>query len=403
MGIIADLMGKNQPDGDEDLGVMDAVKRHISLDMLDEMSDDEVRESFFSLSTGVERLLKMGQELLEEMQSRGIRGAEGSTLLRALSAVQKSSDGSETDEEGTEKEDTGEEEPQNELTLEEKALKLAEEAENVVVDGDKRVASKVAFVSATPSQIDEIREKPLAGPAGATFKSVYLKEMDLDRDDVLVTHLVPTRKTDDEGQEIPPSEDEIEKWSDFLEYELKSNDIRYVVALGKVANEALGDRADEFVPHPEAVRKKGDSGEVGRKLGRLTDKMDEQRVEKSYEARVVKTDDELQEITGVVMEPDSVDTDGDWAPADEIHKAMTFFMENSQQMKIQHQQKTEEVAVIENWQTRTEKRIGDEMVPAGSWIMTVKVRDEQLWKAAKSGDLNGFSIGAIARFVETDS
>ena len=35
-------------------------------------------------------------------------------------------------------------------------------------------------------------------------------------------------------------------------------------------------------------------------------------------------------------------------------------------------------------------------VVKGTWIMTVKVTDDELWAMCKSGDITGFSIGGVA-------
>lgn len=380
---------------EDDLGVMAAIKRNLSLDMLNNMSDDELRQAWFDLSTGVERMVKVGRELLSEMRSRDVDVPRGSSLMRAMGAVSQKSEDEPEDQPAT-KED---EEDRDDAPLTTDNILEKMEVEDLV-RGTGEAKEKVAFVGATPSTIDTIRNKGLAGPTGAVFNEVYLKEMGLDRDDVLVTHLVPKTMTDEDGNERPPTAEEIEKWDEYLKAELAENDIRYVVALGTTAKDALGERADEFVPHPEAVRKNRDTGEVARKLGRLREQVEAKTVTKSYDARVVKSDEERQEITGVVMEPEAVDTDGDWTSEDEIHEALVFYMENSQQMKIQHREETDAVRVVESWQARHKTQIGEESVPAGSWIMTVKVHDEDLWKEAKSGNINGFSIGAVARFVD---
>ena len=44
-----------------------------------------------------------------------------------------------------------------------------------------------------------------------------------------------------------------------------------------------------------------------------------------------------------------------------------------------------------------------EDVPDGSLMATYKVRDEEIWKAIKSGELNGFSLAGLFSIEKEDS
>jgi hypothetical protein len=54
------------------------------------------------------------------------------------------------------------------------------------------------------------------------------------------------------------------------------------------------------------------------------------------------------------------------------------------------------VELVESFITPAAMKIGGRKVKKGSWIMKVKVTNDQLWKKIKAGKITGFSIGGIA-------
>ena len=92
-----------------------------------------------------------------------------------------------------------------------------------------------------PNEIDKARKEFLVGLDGRTFNDVYLKPLNLSKSQVCVMDL--TRA-----------------------YLLNPEIHRYVIALGRNARKALGAKAGYGMPHPNAVRRFGDSGEVARKI-----------------------------------------------------------------------------------------------------------------------------------------
>ena len=44
-----------------------------------------------------------------------------------------------------------------------------------------------------------------------------------------------------------------------------------------------------------------------------------------------------------------------------------------------------------------DKGDGDIVIPKGSWMLAVKVLDEDVWAAVQNGVIKGFSIGAMAK------
>ncbi len=129
--------------------------------------------------------------------------------------------------------------------------------------------ARVMFVGASPGKVDGIRNEPLCGQVGATFNAVYLEAIEKSRDEVLVTHAVPLVLKDKIGNVREPTIDEVLRWKPWLDAEIAKHQPLVIVALGKTAASALDGEDVMTLPHPAAVRKFGDSGEVARKLGKV--------------------------------------------------------------------------------------------------------------------------------------
>jgi len=133
------------------------------------------------------------------------------------------------------------------------------------------VGAKVGFVGASPGRVEAARREPMAGPGGVVFNEVYLKPLGLKRSEVMVTNAVPVLLEDEKGRTREPTVDEMAEWRGWLKAEIEKYKPEKVVALGRTAEAALAEVAtvDLVLPHPSAVRRFGDSGEVGRKLRQL--------------------------------------------------------------------------------------------------------------------------------------
>jgi uracil-DNA glycosylase family 4 len=127
----------------------------------------------------------------------------------------------------------------------------------------------VAFVGASPGKIEKARREPFVGLSGETFNDLYLKPLGLRRDQALLMNVVPEFLVDDRGRPREPVQKEIDDWKEWFDAEIREHRPKIIVALGKTASKALDGRAELTLPHPAAVRRFGNSGEVGRKLKRL--------------------------------------------------------------------------------------------------------------------------------------
>jgi len=142
--------------------------------------------------------------------------------------------------------------------------------------------ARIAFVGASPGRIEVARREPFTGPGGETFNDVYLKPLGLKRSEVLLTNAVPALLEDEQGRTREPTVDEVKEWRDWLKDQLDSKAPEIIVALGRTAEAAVSNyrNADFVLPHPSAVRRFGDSGEVKRKLQRIRERLRKSAVAK---------------------------------------------------------------------------------------------------------------------------
>ncbi len=137
-----------------------------------------------------------------------------------------------------------------------------------VVPASGPEGAALMFVGSSPSRLDVARRESLVGPVGETFSELYLEPLGARRQEVAIANAVPALLTDG-GNVREPTPDELDEWRDHLSEQIEKFAPRIVVALGEVAAQALGESADFKLPHPSAVRRFGDTGEVARKIRRV--------------------------------------------------------------------------------------------------------------------------------------
>jgi len=109
---------------------------------------------------------------------------------------------------------------------------------------------------------------------------------------------------------------------------------------------------------------------------------------------------DLRLVTGVVLEPDVADSQKETYDADEVRKTAHLWMLEFQNVGLQHRSIINHgVKPVESWIAPVDFVLNGETVKAGTWLLTVKVFDDEMWSAVKKGELTGFSIGGLARRV----
>jgi len=126
-----------------------------------------------------------------------------------------------------------------------------------------------------------------------------------------------------------------------------------------------------------------------------------EKVEKTTtKFRFLKIDKKEHIVGGLVYEPNVRDTQDDYTDAPEIQKAMYRFMlryaVDQKRIKVMHKGQAHYFPILEVFQPEHDTKKGDQVIPAGSWWMMVKVTSPDVWTEVEEGRLTGFSIGGRA-------
>lgn len=114
---------------------------------------------------------------------------------------------------------------------------------------------------------------------------------------------------------------------------------------------------------------------------------------------VVHKDAMRRLVIGVVMEPDAVDTQGEYATAASIEEAAHNYMIASRTVGLQHTEDATGCHVVESWIAPCDLTFEGVQIRTGTWLMTIKVLNEEIWQAVLRGEFTGFSIGGVATRV----
>lgn len=83
---------------------------------------------------------------------------------------------------------------------------------------------------------------------------------------------------------------------------------------------------------------------------------------------------------------------------DTIRKASQLFLKRSNQNNAtyEHQSKIDGMSVVESWIIEDEKQDKSALynfsLPVGTWMISMKVDNDEVWNKVKAGDIKGFSI-----------
>lgn len=116
-----------------------------------------------------------------------------------------------------------------------------------------------------------------------------------------------------------------------------------------------------------------------------------------------KAGEEKRLVTGIALEPNVVDAQGDTISEDAIEKAAHDFLRDynkGTELGIMHRIFGDiGIELVESYVTPTAFTIGStkkKNVKKGSWVVTVHVTSDKRWKQVKDGQLTGFSVGGMA-------
>ncbi len=125
-----------------------------------------------------------------------------------------------------------------------------------------------------------------------------------------------------------------------------------------------------------------------------------------FAVKLQKSDQAEEEhyVLGVVLEPETVDSQGDIYSADEIRKSAHLFMQDFGNIGLQHEGHINDKAkILESYVAPAQFILNDQIIKKGTWMLGARILDDDLWQAIKKGEITGWSIGgsAVRTQVET--
>lgn len=264
-----------------------------------------------------------------------------------------------------------------------------------------RENAKAVFIAGSPNRIEVSRGVPLAGEGRRLFRKSILEPAGLLEEEIGFLYLVPRFLNRE------PSAYEIEAWQPWTLQQLQAMNAKVVVALGKTAaDEGL---AQITMPHPHAILRHGDSGEVARKVKRLKGAIVEAQntdqllntwnlkevpvVGEEIHAPIFKADEERRLVYGVIAESGMVDAQGDVMDARTIEDMAHDFMIRFRRFDERHNWKQLAAVPVDSWVFHEDVTLFGQLIKAVSWVIGVKVFDDGIWRNVLSGLYKGFSIG----------
>ena len=117
--------------------------------------------------------------------------------------------------------------------------------------------------------------------------------------------------------------------------------------------------------------------------------------------KIIKIDKAKRLAGGIVYEPNTEDTQGDFASKEEIEKALTNFMKryatDTKRIKINHKGKRYFFPIIESFIPDADIVKGGETIPAGAWWLMIHISNDKIWDMVVTKELEGFSMGGHSK------
>lgn len=115
----------------------------------------------------------------------------------------------------------------------------------------------ILFVGEAPGKYEDIKGLPFVGPSGRLLDA-ELARLGISANLYAIVNVVKCRPTDGYGRNRPPSEQEVVNCMNFLRMQIDLMRPKIIVAVGKVAKEALNQYSPMYVLHPAAALRNPD-------------------------------------------------------------------------------------------------------------------------------------------------
>lgn len=308
--------------------------------------------------------------------------------------------------------------------------RLMQEAHRVLQDGGTLIVEDIAIKDeqslAHPSNNSQISKNffafwtiPELLGSRPKFDLVSIEENSFDEEFPNMTFLRVTLKTDKEREfKFAKSESDeyiisnmeiLEKDEKFNTYKVGMKLNEKIVAVGLSYPTKLdlqvGDKTSTFISGLIKDNDKITAQQIVL-LNKIDKNQDVDSIEQALETKdevlsfkVLKQDKESEELRlvyGVVAEPGAEDSDGHWSTAEDIMEDAHNYLAKRQYVKLSHFLPTNS-EVVESYISPVDWEAPDgQKILKDSWVMTIRVKEDDIWDKVKDGTIVGFSKGGIA-------
>ncbi len=105
-------------------------------------------------------------------------------------------------------------------------------------------------------------------------------------------------------------------------------------------------------------------------------------------------------LKGVVLVPNVLDAHEDKIKSEVIEEAAAKFLNDYNKrtkLGVQHNIFGKNIQLRQSYIAEVDFKLGKEKIKKGSWVLVVKVLDDDVWERVKKGKITGFSIGGKAK------
>lgn len=164
---------------------------------------------------------------------------------------------------------------------------------------------------------------------------------------------------------------------------------------------------------------KGVIGKLKTKKSRHDKKLKKKKSKKTeiMKMQIFKIDEDRRIVAGPLLVPEQVDLQNDIVSADEIEKAshdymikLTFSDDPDFLLSVglstradrgfMHKDFSKKIAVVESYLAPVDFEVGEgRVIKKGTWMVVVKIFDDEIWGLIKAGKITGFSIGGRSKVI----
>ena len=118
-----------------------------------------------------------------------------------------------------------------------------------------------------------------------------------------------------------------------------------------------------------------------------------------FDVAILSKSQKKQITYSIVYEPNIVDSQSDWADAEEIEKMAHNYLKNhlinirpAADLEHKVELDLEKAIPVESYIAPQDFTINEQLIKKGSWVLAMYIPDEQIWERVEKGEITGYSL-----------